>query len=84
LFSILISFSVAACDIGGVSAEPLHSDGASAKDPSIHRSSAAAAGRAVRRWLCSVSISQDVLSRPSPRHVAHQVSDDNNGTDVRL
>jgi len=38
----------------------------------------------VRRWLCSVSISQDVLSRPSPRHVAHQVSDDNNGTDVRL
>jgi len=67
-------------DAGCVPAQSLHSDGAAAQDPSLHRSSAAAAGCPVRRRLRSSAVSQDVLPGSTSCHVAHQVSDARHGS----
>jgi len=60
--------------VDGVSAEPLHSYGASAQNTSIHVFTTAAAGRPVWFRLRTDTVSQDGLSRSPPCHAANTVT----------
>ena len=58
---------------GRLSAESLHSNGASAKSSFIYVRSAASTRRLVWRWIRAISIPQDGLSHSPLCHVANQV-----------
>jgi len=60
--------------VDGVSSEPLRSYGASAQNTSIHVAADTAAGRSVWFRLRTDTLSQDGLSRSSPRHAADTVT----------
>jgi len=60
--------------VGGLSAESLHPDRAAAQDTPLHRATATATGRPVRRRIRSSALPQDVLPGAASGHAADQVS----------